>query len=250
MALVCKSTHFNPSIVTDGLVLCLDAANPRSYPGSGVTWFDISGRGNHFTLVNAPVFNTNRIVFDGVNDSANSTNTINFNTNTITIQFIFKASSYPTFNGSNAKLLFEHSNNFNLTNNTFIHYYVSDVGSSDIFAGTKGIGGSFVNYNYSYFNKSNYNDLNWKFCNIIFDGTSNNRETYFYVQSTEQSPIASPQLANNNQNYANTTLYIGGRGGTSIFADMELSYFSIYSRILNQSEITQNYNALRGRFNI
>lgn len=31
---------YNPRIVTDGLVLCLDAANKRSYPGSGTTWID------------------------------------------------------------------------------------------------------------------------------------------------------------------------------------------------------------------
>ena len=39
-----------PKIVTDGLVLYLDAANQKSYPGSGTTWYDISGKGKHFTL--------------------------------------------------------------------------------------------------------------------------------------------------------------------------------------------------------
>jgi len=38
---------YSPKIVTDGLVLCLDAANPKSYPGSGTTWFDLSGNGNN-----------------------------------------------------------------------------------------------------------------------------------------------------------------------------------------------------------
>jgi len=37
----------NPSIVTSGLVLCLDAANKRSYPGSGTSWLDVSGNGNN-----------------------------------------------------------------------------------------------------------------------------------------------------------------------------------------------------------
>jgi len=39
--------HGGPNIVDDGLVLCLDAANPKSYPGSGDTWYDISGKNNH-----------------------------------------------------------------------------------------------------------------------------------------------------------------------------------------------------------
>jgi hypothetical protein len=41
---------YNPRIVTDGLVLALDAGNPKSYPGSGTTWTDLSGNGNNGTL--------------------------------------------------------------------------------------------------------------------------------------------------------------------------------------------------------
>jgi hypothetical protein len=44
------SISYNPSIVTNGLVLCLDAANTKSYPGSGTTWTDLSGNGNNFTI--------------------------------------------------------------------------------------------------------------------------------------------------------------------------------------------------------
>ena len=61
----------SPKIVTDGLVLCLDAANRKSYPGSGTTWFDLSGRGNHGTLINGPTYNSSGISYiqlDGVND--------------------------------------------------------------------------------------------------------------------------------------------------------------------------------------
>jgi hypothetical protein len=59
---------YNPKIVTDGLVLCLDAANRKSYPGSGTSWTDLSGRGNNGTLTNGPTFSNNSIVFDGVDD--------------------------------------------------------------------------------------------------------------------------------------------------------------------------------------
>ena len=61
----------SPSIVTDGLVLCLDAANTKSYPGSGTTWTDISGKGYDGTLTNGPTFSSNyggNIVLDGSND--------------------------------------------------------------------------------------------------------------------------------------------------------------------------------------
>jgi hypothetical protein len=64
----------SPSIVTDGLVLCLDAGNPKSYPGSGTTWTDLSGNGNNGTLVNGVGYsgdNLGSLSFDGVNDYYN-----------------------------------------------------------------------------------------------------------------------------------------------------------------------------------
>ena len=62
----------SPRIVTDGLVLCVDAANTKSYPGSGTTWTDISGKGHNGTLTNGPTFSSDNmggIVFDGSNDA-------------------------------------------------------------------------------------------------------------------------------------------------------------------------------------
>jgi hypothetical protein len=62
---------YNPRTITDGLVLCLDAANSKSYPGSGTTWTDLSGLGNTGTLTNGPTYssaNGGSLVFDGVND--------------------------------------------------------------------------------------------------------------------------------------------------------------------------------------
>jgi hypothetical protein len=64
----------SPRLVTTGLVLALDAANVRSYPGSGTSWFDLSGNGNTGTLVNGPTFNSGNggnVVFDGSNDRVN-----------------------------------------------------------------------------------------------------------------------------------------------------------------------------------
>ena len=61
----------SPKIVTDGLVLCLDAGDRKSYSGSGTTWTDRSGEGNNGTLVNGPTFdsgNGGSIYFDGGND--------------------------------------------------------------------------------------------------------------------------------------------------------------------------------------
>ena len=72
------ATRYSPKIVTDNLILCLDAANSRSYSGSGSNWDDIAGesfiRGAidgatfvpHTTAAGAAHFN-----FDGNNDYIN-----------------------------------------------------------------------------------------------------------------------------------------------------------------------------------
>ena len=68
----------NPLVTTTGLLLYLDAANRRSYPGSGTAWYDLSGNGNHFTLYNGPTYSNGALTFDGVNDYAASNNNLNF----------------------------------------------------------------------------------------------------------------------------------------------------------------------------
>ena len=63
----------SPRIVTDGLILCLDAANKRSYPGAGTTWTDLTANKNNGTLTNMDSSNfssdgAGSLVFDGTDD--------------------------------------------------------------------------------------------------------------------------------------------------------------------------------------
>ena len=67
------AVNYQSSIVTSGLVLCLDAVDRKSYPGTGTAWIDRSGNRNNATLVNSLSYNTNNsgtLVFDGVDDYA------------------------------------------------------------------------------------------------------------------------------------------------------------------------------------
>lgn len=67
-------SHGFGKIVTDGLVLALDAADTNSYTSGSTTWRDMSGNGNNSTLTNGPTFdsgNGGSIVFDRVDDYAN-----------------------------------------------------------------------------------------------------------------------------------------------------------------------------------
>ena len=86
---------FSSKVVTDGLVLYLDAANTKSYPGSGTAWSDLSRSGNNGTLTNGPTFNSARggaIVLDGADDyiAINNIQT----TSNFTYDFIFDISNF------------------------------------------------------------------------------------------------------------------------------------------------------------
>ena len=75
---------YNTSIVTDGLVLCLDAANAKSYPGTGTTWYDISGNNNNATLYGSPVVSNGVFQFNGTTQYA-TVGSVNFASTNYTI---------------------------------------------------------------------------------------------------------------------------------------------------------------------
>ena len=66
---------YSPSIITNGLVLYLDAGNQLSYPGSGTTWTDLSRSQTNGTLVNSPAFSNGYFSFDGTDDQVNVSTT-------------------------------------------------------------------------------------------------------------------------------------------------------------------------------
>jgi hypothetical protein len=96
-------TQGGPGIVTDGLVLSLDAANKKSYPGSGTAWTDLSGAGKSGTLTNGPVFSSDNvgiIDFDGSNDyiQLQSDGTGTFNNQIFSLGMWFKVDVLKAYN--------------------------------------------------------------------------------------------------------------------------------------------------------
>ena len=90
------SLFHGPATVLSGLVLYLDAANPKSYTGSGSTWRDISGNGRAATLYNSPTYSSTQsgsFSFDGVDDYADLTTTLQFDTSDFTIAGWFRSNS-------------------------------------------------------------------------------------------------------------------------------------------------------------
>lgn len=90
-----------PAIITSNMTLYLDAANTTSYSGSGTTWSDISGRGNNFSMVNSPTWNSSGYFsFNGTNQGFNGTSSdFAWGTGSITVEmwiYINSLSNYET----------------------------------------------------------------------------------------------------------------------------------------------------------
>jgi hypothetical protein len=95
------STYYSPKITTDGLVLCLDAANNKSYVGSGTTWNDLSGNGTDATLINTPTFTSSfggNFVLNGTNQYASVSNVYNFATSNQFTAIVWAKSAVSTWN--------------------------------------------------------------------------------------------------------------------------------------------------------
>ena len=245
------SLNHSPKIVTDGLVLCLDAASRKSYPGSGTTWFDRSGRGNHVTLVNSPTYSTSNggiLTLNGTNSYGVTTNTLNLsNTNAITIFSMVKVNTY----GTSIKVLYELSNNFNARTDCFVDSFSDNSLGQDfeVFSSLKGN----IGYNISIYNKTLLNDLFWHSHCAIHDTSQTSKENLIFNDGVVKSELQNPATsfnANNTNNFGNELFYIGSRGGTSFFSPVSISCVYIYNRALSQLEIQQNFNATRGRFGI
>lgn len=249
------------SIVQDGLVLHLDAANKKSYPGSGTVWGDLSGNNNNGTLVNGVTYSpldNGSIVFDGVNDRFQTTAQINLSgTNKISVDFWCKVLTYPEISGT-TNIVFEVSPNFN-GSSTGLYVGIGED-SSSTFRGqgvqypiSLNIRGN-TGYNLYGFDKNLVNDLQWHHWCCIFDKSISGTtpiESRLFIDGIERSVSVVTTLRNNNtNNFGNDFWYIGSRSSGVAPSNFTLSNFKVYNRILTETEIQQNFNALRGRYSI
>jgi hypothetical protein len=252
------ATNYNPRIVTDGLVLCLDAANPKSYPGSGTTWYDLSGNSNDADIDVNTTISADNFAFIGSNSSHVDTTVDLSGTQAITLDFLCKLDDYTEVDGG-GKLICELSNNFNSSSEGFYIGIIEDsnvafLNNYDISLNIKGNAG----YNLTPYNKESVNDLQWHHWSCILDksitgsGTSHH-ESKLFIDGQEQTPntyLTSGFKANNTNNFGNLPFYIGGRTGSSFGASFKISNFKIYNKALTAAEVKQNFEATRGRFGV
>jgi hypothetical protein len=222
--------NYSPKIVTDGLVLYLDAANTRSYPGTGTTWSDLSRGGNNGSLINGPTFNSGNggsIVFDGSNDWVNSETQILKNLQEFTINLWFFTS---TLTGT---LLSE-----GLSSNVGVQFWLGVGVNNTTLQFGDGTNDSFFN------SKITLQQNVW--VNLCF--TVKNKTGTSYINSVYQNAWTNT----NNIAWAGTigTFRLGCRENITSFTNSRIAITQLYNRALSTTEIRQNYNATKTRFGL
>jgi hypothetical protein len=215
-------------IITDGLSLYLDAANPKSYISGSTSWNDLSRLSNNGVLVNGPTFNPDNngsIVLDGIDDYISLSNTI---TNPIyTLDFWYKMGvndgSYGYFasSGDNGFAISEGGTVVGLSYGEF-YYYNGSVATR--------LGSSIPSL------------TEWNNVTSIIDTSSNNIKVY-----GNGSLISNNSISNLSTSVTNIGRYVSGN---SHFLNGNLAPYKIYNRALSSTEVLQNYNTLKGRFGL
>ncbi len=223
---------YNNRIVTDGLVLCLDAASKRSYPGTGTTWTDLKG-GNNGTLVNGPTFNSangGSVVFDGSDDYVSVPSfTSDLPSHSFSLELVFKWDSYGTDNidfitaGADEELEIHTGGGAGTNGLRFIPY--DHPGSETQ--------GTLDNPNII------TNDIN----HIVFTAEhSSPSKSYksgeLFLTSSTTSTIT----------LTSSTFYIGRRGSGAFPFGGNIHTLKVYNRALSADEIRRNYLSTKERY--
>lgn len=236
-------TVYNASIIRNGLVLHLDAANPKSYPGSGNIWYDLSPTKNNVTLFNSPTYTTGYLTFNGTNTYGVTQNNLDLTaTDKISIVIITRNTA------STAKMILEHSIMAN-SRNAFYALMGPDA------SGTTPSGSfEFTDHNsvYNIVHTSTLIDDNkWSYITVTSDRAKTaTDQNVIYLNNVQDSISNAGYSSDIAGNYDTFPLYIAARAGTSLFYPGDISTIMIYNRALSVLEINKNFEAFRGRYGI
>jgi hypothetical protein len=229
----------SPKIVTDGLVLALDAGNTKSYPGTGTTWFDKSGRGNNGTLFNDPTFNSGNggsIVFDGTNDYIDLGNNSSITTFTsLTINTWVKPVTLPGF-FNQGRIIIRGDDSYRL------YWYDNGVGSSNkLYFFSSDIGETGLADSVGYLT-SNFTVNSWYNITALYNGS----QTQLFVNGS----LVATSAGKSGTITGTNNIQLGRSNGNEYFLNGNIASIQLYNRALSASEVLQNYNATKGRFGL
>ena len=237
--------NVRPGIVTNGLVLALDAANPRSYPKSGTTWRDLSGNNNSGSLVNGPTFNSlnaGSITFDGTNDyiltATGSQMPLNF-----TIDFWVRPGATQV---QYADIWGNHGQKTTPPTSSWGVVMQQDFNNTNIFGWGWGYGvpKDFSSSPYFYLPPNV-----WRNVTSIKNGVNGSTYTNGALINTFVASFSSIGLSPSNFMIGNGQYEDGTGLGTRYF-NGSIACFRLYNRALSAQEVQQNYIATKARFGL
>jgi hypothetical protein len=222
-------------IITNGLVLNLDASRKSSYPNTGTTWTDISGNGNNGTLTNGVGYTASNggvMTFDGINDYVSLPDSSTLQPSNITISTWFKINQYGTnyvYGNANACLIRKGMYGYEIS--------VRQDGKLLVFA-------------YSDTNNQNQylidsvNPNTWY--NVVL--TFGNSQMKVYINN---SLVGTYATSTNSIVYGGGGISIGRQGPWDMYYfNGNIGQTMVYNRALNSTEISQNFNATKSRFGL
>ena len=237
---------YNTSVVRNGLILHLDAANRKSYPGTGTTWTDLSGQNNHFTLLNSPTYDGRKFTFNGTTQSAVCTNTTcgNMGTSSFCMEYCVNMGSPPT---SFASVIMK-GGFITSIGSASANRWAHRVGNDTFFIQDNnppsGGGGTAIPV------LSPVNTLN-SICHYVVNITRtglNSTTTIFVNNIIRQTQlttyVGTGDVSNNN---AVTLWYTPGENA---YLGGDMYFVRFYNRALTITEIRQNFEATRDRYGI
>lgn len=229
-----------PRIVTNGLVLHLDAGNTKSYSGSGTVWNDLSGNGNNGTLTNGPSYNAankGSIVFDGTNDYITGFSNVSVNISSpFSCEIWFNLTSYSDTYPTLMQIKTNTTNAVNMSLSQQASYLGIIFGSASTWARIKTDNPPLIQ--------------KWNHIILTYNGAGAGTTTNYQIilNNTIQTLSSAAGFATTTQ-----TNYIGSLNAASRGIDDfigNISICKIYNRALSANEVSQNYNALKGRYNL
>lgn len=228
------SLSHSPSIVTSNLIQYFDAANTKSYPGSGTTWTDLAVGTNNATLVASPTYTSSGAQSYFTLASASSQYASVAGSRTLTaatfVVWLYRSGSQANSTG----IFFSRGGtsgnvtgmNFYSTSNT-IGYHWNDAATT-----------------YNWNSGLTVPDATWCMCAVSVSSTS--AIAYLF----QSSGITS---ATNSVSHASSVLAaldIGRDSGGGRQYNGRIGAVMLYNTNLTQAQLTKNFNALRGRYSI
>lgn len=234
--------NYSPKTVSDGLVFFVDAGNYKSYPGSGVPVYELSGNNNTGSLIASPAWSTGSFGFNGTNQYIDFgsqpafTNLVSGSAANMTICTWINPNA-----GVGSLIVAKGDNNISsgwfFGNNSSLQLVFSNIctGTNGRFSSTTSITSNI-----------------WQFVTVTYAFSA--IQCKFYNNGVESTITTTNTPTNDPTSDAANSLWIG----QSVFSDTvgttlangQIAQVSLYNRVLSAQEVLQNFNATRGRFGV